>query len=108
MPILEISEQNFQILAISLTSNNLIFHQPSKTYQHNSRQQHDEAITALRQDSERHAKELQAKYEKKMKVLREELELRRKTEIHEIEEVVWNFMFLRIGSLIPSIPRFKL
>ena len=50
-------------------------------------QQHDEAITALRQDSERHAKELQAKYEKKMKVLREELELRRKTEIHEIEEV---------------------
>lgn len=49
-------------------------------------QQHDEAITALRQDSERHAKELQAKYEKKMKVLREELELRRKTEIHEIEE----------------------
>ena len=43
-----------------------------------------------------------------MKVLREELELRRKTEIHEIEEVVWNFMFLRIGSLIPSIPRFKL
>ena len=31
--------------------------------------------------------ELEEKYEKKMQVLRDELELRRKTEIHEIEEV---------------------
>ena len=31
--------------------------------------------------------EIEAKYEKKMRQLREELELRRKTEIHEIEEV---------------------
>lgn len=31
--------------------------------------------------------EIEAKYDKKMKSLREELELRRKTEIHEIEEV---------------------
>lgn len=31
--------------------------------------------------------EIEAKYEKKMRSLREELELRRKTEIHEIEEV---------------------
>ena len=30
--------------------------------------------------------EIEAKYEKKMRTLREELELRRKTEIHEIEE----------------------
>jgi len=32
--------------------------------------------------------ELEQKYEKKMQVLRDELELRRKTEIHEIEEVL--------------------
>ena len=31
--------------------------------------------------------ELQSKHEKKMAVLRDELELRRKMEIHEIEEV---------------------
>ena len=31
--------------------------------------------------------ELEEKYEKKMQALRDELELRRKTEIHEIEEV---------------------
>lgn len=31
--------------------------------------------------------EIESKYDKKMKSLREELELRRKTEIHEIEEV---------------------
>ncbi len=31
--------------------------------------------------------ELQAKHELKMSALRDELELRRKTEIHEIEEV---------------------
>lgn len=37
--------------------------------------------------------ELQAKHEKKMVAQREELELRRKTEIHEVEEV----------SLTPSI-----
>lgn len=30
--------------------------------------------------------EIEAKYERKMRQLREELELRRKTEIHEIEE----------------------
>ena len=31
--------------------------------------------------------EVELKYDKKMRSLREELELRRKTEIHEIEEV---------------------
>ena len=35
--------------------------------------------------------EIEAKYEKKMRSLREELELRRKTEIHEIEEVLYKF-----------------
>ena len=34
-----------------------------------------------------HVSELQAKHELKMQALRDELELRRKTEIHEIEEV---------------------
>lgn len=31
--------------------------------------------------------EVESKYDKKLRSLREELELRRKTEIHEIEEV---------------------
>ncbi|XP_042311208.1 dynein regulatory complex subunit 4 isoform X2 [Sceloporus undulatus] len=45
-----------------------------------------EDTTQLRNDFERQVKEIEAKYEKKMRVLREELDLRRKTEIHEIEE----------------------
>lgn len=32
------------------------------------------------------SRELQQKYEKRMKMLREDLELRRKQEVHEIEE----------------------
>ncbi|CAJ0955825.1 unnamed protein product, partial [Ranitomeya imitator] len=60
----------------------------------------DEEITRLRNDFERQVKvtykrvftppishaEIESKYEKKMQVLRDELELRRKTEIHEVEE----------------------
>ena len=42
-------------------------------------------ITDLRADFERQAKEIESKYEKKMRALRDELDLRRKTEIHEIE-----------------------
>ena len=49
-------------------------------------QSNDEQITQLRQDFERQAKEIESKYEKKMRALRDELDLRRKTEIHEIEE----------------------
>lgn len=49
-------------------------------------QKHDEEITKLRSDFERQSKEIEAKYEKKMRTLRDELDLRRKTEIHEIEE----------------------
>ena len=77
-------------------------------------QSHDEHVTKLGQDFECQVKgkmcvnnnficillritnailwwiiEIEAKYDKKMKALREELELRRKTEIHEIEEVSW-------------------
>ena len=79
-------------------------------------QSNDENITKLRQDYEREVKgkmnrrmviltvklfktvlsctirfplfsEVESKYDKKLRSLREELELRRKTEIHEIEEV---------------------
>ncbi|XP_033613861.1 dynein regulatory complex subunit 4 isoform X3 [Fukomys damarensis] len=40
----------------------------------------------MRNDFERQVREIEAKYDKKMKVLRDELDLRRKTEIHEVEE----------------------
>lgn len=40
----------------------------------------------MRNDFERQVKEIEAKYDKKMKMLRDELDLRRKTEIHEVEE----------------------
>ena len=43
-------------------------------------------MTSLRNTFERQAKEIETKYEKKMRALRDELDLRRKTEIHEIEE----------------------
>lgn len=43
-------------------------------------------LTKLRQEFELAARELAGKYEKKMKMLRDDLELRRKQEIHEIEE----------------------
>ncbi|KAM4612469.1 dynein regulatory complex subunit 4 [Discoglossus pictus] len=46
----------------------------------------DEETTRLRNDFERQVKEIEAKYDKKMRALRDELELRRKTEIHEVEE----------------------
>jgi hypothetical protein len=45
--------------------------------------------------------ELQAKHELKMQALRDELELRRKTEIHEIEEV---YVRSSIVNLIPDTP----
>ena len=44
-------------------------------------------MTRLRQDFEARASEQLKKYDQKLVTLREELELRRKTEIHEIEEV---------------------
>ncbi|XP_010163481.1 dynein regulatory complex subunit 4, partial [Antrostomus carolinensis] len=46
----------------------------------------EEEITRLRNDFERQLKEMEAKYTKKMQVLRDELDLQRKTEIHEVEE----------------------
>ncbi|XP_068267583.1 dynein regulatory complex subunit 4 isoform X1 [Nyctibius grandis] len=46
----------------------------------------EEEITQLYNDFERQVKEIEAKYAEKMQVLRDELDLRRKTEIHEVEE----------------------
>ena len=43
-------------------------------------------LTEQRNDFVRQAHEIEHKYEKKMRALRDELDLRRKTEIHEIEE----------------------
>lgn len=50
-------------------------------------QSQDEAMTKLRQEFEARASEQLKKYDQKLVTLRDELELRRKTEIHEIEEV---------------------
>ena len=44
-------------------------------------------MTKLRQEFEARASEQLKKYDQKLVMLREELELRRKTEIHEVEEV---------------------
>ncbi|XP_044787128.1 dynein regulatory complex subunit 4 isoform X2 [Bubalus bubalis] len=67
----------------------------------NLRLKHTEEITKMRNDFERQVRapgvllscsgccclsEIEAKYDKKMKMLRDELDLRRKTEIHEVEE----------------------
>ncbi|XP_057169858.1 dynein regulatory complex subunit 4 isoform X2 [Ursus arctos] len=52
----------------------------------NLRLKHTEEITRMRNDFERQVREIEAKYDKKMQMLRDELELRRKTEIHEVEE----------------------
>ncbi len=50
------------------------------------KQKQDQNITKIRADFERKSKELHSKYEKKLKVIRDELVLKRKNEIHEIEE----------------------
>ncbi|KAJ7424210.1 Growth arrest-specific protein 8 [Willisornis vidua] len=47
---------------------------------------HEEEMARLRSDFETQAKEMDAKYNRKMEALREEMDLRRKTEIHELEE----------------------
>lgn len=56
-------------------------------YALNLHQSQDEAMTKLRQEFEAQASEQLKKYDQKLVMLRDELELRRKTEIHEIEEV---------------------
>ncbi|KAK2500714.1 hypothetical protein MC885_009138 [Smutsia gigantea] len=49
----------------------------------NLRLKHTEETTKMRNDFERQVREIEAKYDKKMKMLRDELDLQRKTEIHE-------------------------
>lgn len=52
----------------------------------NLKKNHDAFVTGLRDEFQHQAKEIEEKYEKKLRQLRDELDLRRKTEIHEIEE----------------------
>lgn len=52
----------------------------------NLKMQHSKEGTKAREEFEDLSKELQKKHELKMQALRDELELRRKTEVHEIEE----------------------
>nr|XP_033798757.1 dynein regulatory complex subunit 4 isoform X2 [Geotrypetes seraphini] len=52
----------------------------------NLKMKQDEEITELRNNFERQVQEIELKYSKKMDTLREEQDLRRKTEIHEVEE----------------------
>ncbi|XP_068059348.1 dynein regulatory complex subunit 4 isoform X3 [Anomalospiza imberbis] len=47
---------------------------------------HEEEMARLRSDFELQTKEMEAKYTRKMQALRDEMDLRRKTEIHELEE----------------------
>eukprot|EP00051_Salpingoeca_urceolata_P004770 m.67561 g.67561 ORF g.67561 m.67561 type:complete len:487 (-) comp13836_c0_seq1:73-1533(-) len=48
--------------------------------------EYDKQITKLREEMQRTSRELQQKYDHKAQALREDLDLQRKTEIHEIEE----------------------
>ncbi|XP_042196399.1 dynein regulatory complex subunit 4 isoform X2 [Callorhinchus milii] len=48
--------------------------------------ENNENTSRLWNDFDKQTRDIEAKYQKKMDVLREELELKRKTEIHEIEE----------------------
>ncbi|XP_041918460.1 dynein regulatory complex subunit 4 [Alosa pseudoharengus] len=47
---------------------------------------HEEEITNIRNDCERLVREIESKYEKKMQILRQEQDQRRKTENHALEE----------------------
>eukprot|EP01110_Echinostelium_bisporum_P009200 TRINITY_DN32607_c0_g1_i1.p1 TRINITY_DN32607_c0_g1~~TRINITY_DN32607_c0_g1_i1.p1 ORF type:complete len:150 (-),score=21.36 TRINITY_DN32607_c0_g1_i1:276-725(-) len=52
----------------------------------NLKQEHDKSITRIRQEYEVRVKEVSVKYERKMKALRDDNEIKRKNEIHEVEE----------------------
>lgn len=52
----------------------------------NLKKTQDSFVTGLRDQFQEQAHELEEKYEKKLRQLRDELEIRRKTDIHEIEE----------------------
>lgn len=50
------------------------------------RQSHERLLNIRKAEAEKNMRDMTAKYEKKIRILRDELELRRKTEIHDIEE----------------------
>ena len=45
-----------------------------------------ELVSMLTEDHERHAREIEAKYQAKLRALQAQNDLRRKTELHELEE----------------------
>ena len=51
----------------------------------------------MREQFEQRATDLEAKYDRKMSALRDELELRRKTEVHEVEEVICLLVFFNLS-----------
>ena len=53
----------------------------------------------MREAYEQRADDLEAKYDKKMSTLRDDLELRRKTEVHEIEEVS-KYIYIYINAYV--------
>lgn len=57
----------------------------------------------MREQFEQRSSDLEAKYDRKMSALRDELELRRKTEVHEVEEVICLLTFFNLFSLSFSL-----
>jgi len=49
-------------------------------------QTHAEFVSALTDDHERHVREIETKYQAKLRALQAQNDLRRKTELHELEE----------------------
>jgi len=49
-------------------------------------QAHAEFVSALTEDHERNAREIESKYQAKLRALQAQNDLRRKTELHELEE----------------------
>jgi len=47
---------------------------------------HAENVSTLTDDHERHAREIEAKYQAKLRALQAQNDLRRKTELHELDE----------------------
>ncbi|KAK3570963.1 hypothetical protein QTP86_031235 [Hemibagrus guttatus] len=58
----------------------------NENYIKNLKLNHDKEITKLRSEFEEKVREIEATYEKKMQKQRQEQDLRRKTELHEIEQ----------------------
>lgn len=58
------------------------------------------AITNMREDFEQKATNLESKYDQKIVSLRDELELRRKTEVHEVEEVFYICIIMVLSNIV--------